>query len=88
MSGRIIRGVSNAHAAACQSRGRRELAQIQREDTRHFTEITTALRNAEHIPPERIADYLKLISTTHERCNDHGQKKSNYQRFCHGHQTG
>jgi hypothetical protein len=58
MSGRIIRGVSNAHTAACQSRARRELAQIQREDTRRFTEITSALRNAEHIPPERIADYL------------------------------
>lgn len=56
-----IRGVTDSQARARQSRARRELAQIQREDAARFAAVTKALAESDAIPMHMKAIYAQTI---------------------------
>lgn len=62
MSAEDMHGFSGNPAAIC----RRSIAEIRRGEAQRFNTVATALANAEHIPPERKAAYLRII-TEHPR---------------------
>lgn len=56
-----IRGVSDSQARARQSRARRELAAIQREEQERFAAVTKALAESDVIPMHMKAIYAQTI---------------------------